>query len=74
MPRKTDQPQDYASRARKYGRENKVSQAVAYHLAILANAKDGRGSTGLDPNAPSIEELSAEQAAELTAARTALGI
>jgi hypothetical protein len=74
MPRKSDTPQDNAGKVRQYARQNRLAYDVAYHLALLANAKDGRGSTGLDPNAPSIEGLSAENAAALTAARSALGL
>lgn len=73
MPRSSQQTLNNAQRARQYARENKLSFDAAYHLMLAANAADNRASIGLDPNAPSAEELTAEDAAALAAARASLG-
>lgn len=74
MPRATEAVLTNAQKARAYGKANKLPYDVAYHLLIAANAADGITSIGLDPNAPNVAELSAEDAAKLTAAKTALGL
>lgn len=74
MPRSTEASLNNAQRARHYAKANKLSFDVAYHLMIAANAADGRVSLGLDPQAPAESELSAEDAAALAAAKTALSL
>jgi hypothetical protein len=74
MPRSTEASLNNAQRARQYAKANKLSYDAAYHLMIAANAADGRVSLGLDPQAPSESELSVEDAAALTAAKTALSL
>lgn len=71
MPRGT-QAQSMAQQVRAYGKANKLSYDVSYHLAKWANEQDGRPSIGLQSDAPTEAELSAEDSAALTAAKTAL--
>lgn len=74
MPRTSEAVLTNAQKARAYGKANKLPYDVAYHLLIAANAADNVTSFGFDPNAPSAAELSAEDAATLAAAKTALGL
>lgn len=74
MPRQIDAVLTNAQKARAYGRTNKLPFDVAYHLLIAANAADGVISIGIDPNAPTVAELSTEDAALLVAAKTAVGL
>ena len=74
MPRQTEATLTNAQKVRQYARDNKLSFDVAYHLMIAANEADGTASTGIDPQAPAVSDLSAEDAAALTAAKTALSL
>lgn len=74
MPRATEAVLTNAQKARAYGKANKLPYDVAYHLLIAANQADNVTSFGFDPTAPTTAELSAEDAALLTAAKTALGL
>lgn len=72
MPRQSEATKTMAQKVRDYGRSNKLRYDVAYHLALWANEQDGRPSTGLQADAPTEAELSAEDSAALAAAKAAL--
>jgi hypothetical protein len=74
MPRKTELSKDNARKAREYLKTNGVGFEVAYHVLRLANEADGRPSTGIDPNAPSTDELNPSDVMALNTAKSALGL
>jgi len=74
MPRETVANLTNAQKARNYAKEHKLSFEATYHLMIAANIADGRVSTGIDPNAPTVSMLTAKDAAALNAAKSALSL
>jgi len=74
MPRNVEVTKTNAQKLRDYSRAHKLSFDVGYHLSMLANEADGKPSTGIDANAPSIDSLSADDKAALAAARSSLNI
>lgn len=74
MPRRGEQRVlTNVEKARQYGREHKLSYDAAYHLLFSAMQADGVAARGVDPKAPSEDQLSAEDQADLAAGRAALG-
>jgi len=74
MPRATERTLTNAQKAKRYAKENKLSFDAAYHLMLAANVADGVVSIGLDPNAPTESDLSSDDAAALSAAKSALSL
>jgi hypothetical protein len=74
MPRPSEVQQTAVGKLRLYNRTNKLSYDVAYHLQMAALAADGKVAIGIDPDAPAVEQLSAEDQKSLADAKRAIGI
>jgi len=74
MPRKQGRELTKHEHARVVAKRDKVTFDVAYHLIILANQADGRPSRGFTNQVPAIDDLPAEDKANLARLRAELGL
>ena len=74
MPRPVEQKQTKVGALRAYNRQNHLSFDVAYHLQREALLADGVSFSVVDPSAPEVSAMSAEDQKAYSDAKKALGL